>query len=346
LQHVGNQISTNNDLSGNPRILWSRLAGIPDADKTNMPGGIIRHEARDAISLPQVLQGTTVPPAIIEWYQMLWKDILSFTGGVHQGGLLGGAPPNVEAAAAFREMIDRDLGLIAVTTAAYGEALQEWMEFQLELVQDNWDPEREIAVVGRNQQTQVLTFHTASISEQILVSVIPESIEPQSRAERVQTALTLNKEGLLNKRDTLSMMGVKAGEAQSKDQRQINFSMDENERLLRGEMLPPPKLMEDDDLALDTHAPFMFDPRLQANPALADALEQHMLAHVQQKQVKAQLAMQGVILPGVSEEVLAALVGGRQLGPQPTGSPNAGGPPPGSGNRERQSAQESQHAPQ
>lgn len=266
---TASSFTQNLDLMGNGQWLYTSRSGVKKKDQTNRVGAWIQHEARTQFDLPQKMPGIPASPSHERWLGSLKGQWLAFISGNNEGGMAGGVPPNVEAAAAFIELVERDATQLAETSLSYGLALQEWMEMTMSNVKQFWTQPRYVSVAGRGMGPEIFSFTGADVHDSFIYAVVPESVLPQSSAARFQKAFTLNQAQLLGKRDTLTMMGQDPHEEATLDTLMARYAQKEVfEAKTRHVITTPPELLSlsNPEVMIEEYARFLFDPTAQDDP--------------------------------------------------------------------------------
>lgn len=269
-------------VTGNPRIFWPAAAGTPDEGKVGTPGAIVQVEGLRAEDRPYLLPGA-VSPGVQQFASIIFNDILGYISGVREGGLGGGTPANIEAAAAFRVLIETDATRLATTVLGYGLFLQQLLERVVHNLKTFASDERLYAIVGPDLQVEVEEFSGADLDDDLACIVVPESIKPQSDAVKRAGALELYNLGLATRRDTVLRIGEMGdGQDALREQRLIQHCKREAKQALTEKVIYTPlQLMqyEDHALALDQHTADVFDQRFHDDPEAQAVLLLHMDLH-------------------------------------------------------------------
>ncbi|HET6495220.1 MAG TPA: hypothetical protein VFH61_07660, partial [Thermoleophilia bacterium] len=258
-----------NAVTGNPRIFWPAAAGTVDEETVGTPGAIIRVEGVREMDRPFIMPGVSIPPGMESFARMLMGDILGYVSGVREGGLAGGTPANVEAAAAFRILVEQDASRLATTVIGYGTLLQDILRQLVHNIQTFASDQRMYAFIGDDMEPETEEFAGGDLTEDLTYIVVPESIRPQSDAVKRMDAMDMHDRGLATRRDTLVRLGEMEGTDALLEQRLIQHCRREVKQATRDRFISTPlQLMqfEDHELAIDMHRADMFDVRLMNDP--------------------------------------------------------------------------------
>lgn len=270
-----------NAFSGNPRIWWPAAAGSPNVEQTGTPGAIIHIDSRSESERPYITDGKTISSGSQEFVKFIY-EIAQFLAGVREGGLAGGAPPNIEAAQALRILGERDATRLATPSLNYGLLLIDILKQTIWNVKTFAKGPRLYAIMGNDMKVETEEFAGGDIVDDLIYSIIPESIKPQSDEIRRATALQMFSMGLSTRRDTLISLGKSEGEDAVLEMRLMQQSKRESRQAKTAHIIETPlQLMqwEDHELAIDMHRASVFDQGTQDDP-VAMAIEiQHMQIH-------------------------------------------------------------------
>lgn len=265
-----------NDLCAAPRITFGAGAKIKDADRTNKPGAWIEvaSMARSE-DFPRFLEGASVSSGLVRWLDDLFVKWLPFVSGNHLGGMAGGAPPNVEAAAAFIQLEKVDADQLTPDSLAYGIALQEWLEMtMLNCKQFMTIPEL-VEVAGKNREPEVVAFSSDSIKDSFIYQILPSSVIPQSGAAKFQKTITLFMQRdemgrpLLSARDVKRRLGEEPNEERTTDEIQTDAAKrDIYDAKTKGRFETPDVVLNfvNPEIYLEEYGRYLLENRQSDNP--------------------------------------------------------------------------------
>ena len=282
-------------LTGNPMLLCPSQHKLTDAMLGNRAGRVWEFQYIPGVPLPQFHPGigpSPDTPAKVDTDMRLINEV----SGQHTGGMAGGVPPNVEAGVAFEAIDARDKGRRIGTALELGRAYKEWAEFQIDLIRQYWSHERHVAVGGRFNTTRTISFSQADLPTQLRVGVVPDSVLPQSRASKMQKALTLYQMQLLSRSDVLHRLGEDESEDMSAVALQIAFCQEQiSTAIMQGIVDPDPDVMMQMDHALcvEEYQRFLFDAsNKQRYPQAYEAVKMLVAAHNNAAKMQQLQAMQ------------------------------------------------------
>lgn len=308
-----------NALTGNPRLFWPEAAGTPDEDTVGTPGARIRVEGMRAEDRPYIMDGKSISVGSEKYIEFIFGDVLGYISGVREGGLAGGVPPNVEAAQALRILGERDATRLASPALGYGLLLRDILRGMVLNLKTFASEERLYAIVGKDQSVEVQEFAGSDLDDDLIYTIVPESIRPQSDEVRRASALQMFQMGLATAGDTRRKVGEIDGADALLETRLIQQCRRERMQALKEHQITTSvqeMKYEDFELAMDCHRADLFDVSMQQDPMAQAVLLAHMDWHVQVNN----MMQAGLIPPGG--------------GPPPPGMPGqqntpGGQPPPG-----------------
>ena len=272
-----------NEMTGNPRIFWPAGAGTPDEEKVGDPGALIQVEGMRDQDRPYIMPGVTVPAGVESFIQRV-RDEIGYVSGVREGGMAGGVPPNVEAAAAFEILRENDATRLATTTIGYGLFLQDLLKQIIWNLQTFAPDSKLYAIVGADLTVEMEEFAGSDVdADDLVYIVVPESIKPQSDAAKKAAAYERFDRGLATRRDTLEALGAIDGTDALLEQRLMQQCKRESKQCLQEHRIDTPiQLMqfEDVELALDMHRADLFDQRYADDPEAQAVMLMHISLHI------------------------------------------------------------------
>lgn len=320
-----------NAFYGTPRLFWPAGAGTPDEEKVGTPGAIIHVEGLSERDRPYILDGKSISPGTEQFFSIVFNDLLGYISGVREGGLAGGVPPNVEAAQALRILGERDATRLATVSLNYGLLLQDILKGTIWNTKTFARGPRLYALIGNDMGVEVEEFAGSDIDDDLMYSIIPESIRPQSDEVRRASALQLFQMGLASAADTRERLGENDGEDYLLEKRLRQQTKRESRQAVKEHRIVTPlQIMqwEDHEFAINAHKLSIFDAKAEMDP-VAQAIEiQHMQIHA--------WFLGGMMAPFPGDPMLlqgfipaSMFMGG---GPPTPGAPQPGaGGPPGQG---------------
>jgi hypothetical protein len=294
LNKTASQITLANDLCGNPQWLIPSDIKLKEADRSNMPGAWKIFEPQPHGLVPTMHPGQGPAAAVFRYLDQI-LSINQQISGMHEGGLAGGNPPNIEAGVALAALVERDTSRLAYTAMEYGRGIERWTWLNLRLLQQFKTKAEVVSIVGRFMESETVEFSGASIRDDFEVSVVPQSVQPQSKAAKFQEAAGLFQMGLIGPKDALNAMGFEAPEQMTVDQIEIENARNENfEARKFGRVSTPPEYMqlENGALHVEEHRRELLSPTIRADPQAYQALYQHLALHelIEVQRMQAQAA--------------------------------------------------------
>ena len=318
------------NLMGKPQ--WKAAKGSIDPNKmTSQPGLIITYTP--GFPPPERDQPPSLPSYEENELERLTRtmDDLAATGEITKGNV----PPGVTAASAISYLQEENDNRFAPTVASIEEATEKMGKALLAFVNEYWDVERKVKVVGDNNLQEVLLFSKSDVKDNTDFTVEPGSAAPRSRAARQAFILELRKMGSIDDTKMLKYLDmVETDELYSDyqvDQRQIqreNVTMmstpepDPQQQMMQqqqppqidpatGQPVPPPlpgalpiNPFDNDAAHIDGHGNYMKTEKYEnGSPLQKQVMLQHYQDHInrqQQVQMQAQqqqLAQQPMAAP-------------------------------------------------
>lgn len=279
------QVAMSNALCANPQTLYPIGANVPEADRNNKPGAWIRVDPGiNGQNMPRRLEGAGVNQGVFQFVEYLTRDFVPSLMGQHEGGIAGGTPANVEAAAAFEALESKDLARLTPMANEKARGVERFYWFALRLIKQFWGEQRTLSVSGRYMESETLEFTGSMVHENFRIKVVPESVLPQSKAVKFQRNFTLFQAGLLGPGDTMSRIGEDPTEEPTLADLNISSARDENRQAkTKGIVTTLEETMRFHDhlIHLDEHKRLFLDPgfTMEAVPEAYVALYAHVMAH-------------------------------------------------------------------
>jgi hypothetical protein len=283
LNKTASQITLANDLCGNPQWLIPSDIKLKEADRSNMPGAYKVFEPQPHGLVPSMHPGQGPASSVFRYLETI-LSINQQISGQHEGGLAGGTPPNVEAGVALAALVERDTSRLAYTAMEYARGIERWTWLNLRTAQQFMTKSRMVSVSGRLMESETVEFSGANIRDDFEVSVVPQSVQPQSKAARMQEAAMLLQLGVIGQKEMLESSGRDAPEEMTVQQLELENARNENfEARQYHAVSTTPDVMELEDHALhaEEHRRALLSPALRADALAFQALRQHLEVHGQ-----------------------------------------------------------------
>lgn len=257
-------------------------AEMTDADFVGRSGLRMRFDESAGL-IPMRVDGKGAAPSVYKMIDLIIKGF-SLVTGITEGGMLGGAPVNVESGVGLEALTERDTSRLAITALALGGAVRWWGETTLALVRQFWSTPRMIRVAGRMAESEVFMFSSTNVEDGQQVRVVAESLEPQSRMSKMQETLALLQHGIISIEDAKFILARDVITDQTEYAAQLNAAKDEGlQAELYGRIFTPVEAMalEDHDTHLKQHYRDMQKPENRPGPNGISIAWLALLAHVQ-----------------------------------------------------------------
>ncbi len=301
----------------------------------NLAGGMNVLYYDPEVGEPKPLNLTYTPLEIFKMIDMLKADMETISG---INSVIRGSPE-----ASLRS--GNALALVQAQAVSFASTLQ--MSYQrlmenvgtglIQILQDYAAEPRIAFIVGKSKQMYLKDFKGSDLEHINRVMIRPTSALSKSTAGRLEIASNLLQMNMI-KTPQEYLMVLETGNLQPMyegDTAQLNLIKSENEMLQRGE-IPPIVNIDWHMVHINEHAAVLADPKVRMNPAIRQAIEVHMNAHVEMLQTAnpmlLQLLGQTPIPPMMDPNQMPP--GGPGMPPPPEG----GGPQPGNPTQAAQGA--------
>jgi len=222
---------------------WRAQKGAVDPTKmTAEPGLIIQYTP--GFQAPEPVQPPSLPSYVMQDLQLLETEMddLAATGEITKGNV----PPGITAASAISYLQEENDNRFAPTVASIEEATEKVGRQLLSLVNDYWDQERKVKVVGDNNLTDVMIFSKSDLADNTDFTVEAGSAAPRSRASRQAFIIELVKMGMIDQKQGLKYLDmVETGELYQQAQLDTRQVQRENLKMKEmGQMTPSPMMAD------------------------------------------------------------------------------------------------------
>jgi len=274
------QIIENKNITARPQ--WAIQAGSMDVRQlTTEPGAVMQYAP--GATPPKPVEMQSLPGYVMDHVERtsMEMDELASQNEVSKGNV----PPGVEAATAIAYLQERDDSAVSYAVRNRERAYQVATQQMLSLVQQYWDAQRIVRVVGENSSYDSFVLKGADLKENTDYRVVTGSGTPISRAAQKAEILELMKGGAIPATKGLKFLGMPDME-QLINEIEINEiqANKENLKLSRG-MFVRVENWHDHVAHLDAHDDFkkreeyeILDPKYKAMIRLHDYMHLKMLA--------------------------------------------------------------------
>jgi hypothetical protein len=184
------QIIENKNITSRPQ--WAMQKGSVDKNQlTTEPGAVIQYAPGSTPPVP--IQPPQLPNYVIEHLRLTSDEMdeIASQNAVSKGSV----PPGVEAATAIAYLQERDDAAVGYAIRSRERAYQEVSSQLLSLVQEFWDAERVVRVVGQNSNFDAFVLKGADLKGNTDYRVVVGSGTPISRAAQKAEIMELWKGG-------------------------------------------------------------------------------------------------------------------------------------------------------
>lgn len=280
LNHALSKIRENATLCTNPALLAPNAAGIQTEKLDDLPGTVLRYNATGG--KPEFMQVPGIPPGLYDSVANTREALGAISSysdvsqGQPQGDLSGRAILNLDQ---LNNMVHGPL------MGMFREAIVELMQACLRIAHERYDEGRLVLMFGENNQWTSRAWKGDDFDPDLHIVLDPFSQKPSNPAAKFAQAVEIA--GLQGYEDTPAAKRFReAAGADDVDSDTLEISAvhkrrakDEDIQLVTTGVAPPPLFADDDAVHLDCHLVTFLSAEVQNNPALAQALEQHMAVH-------------------------------------------------------------------
>lgn len=289
---------------------WTAQRGSVDVNKmTSEPGLVIQYTP--GFQEPKQVQPASLPTYVLDELERLTREMddLAATGEITKGNV----PPGITAASAISYLQEENDNRFAPTVASIEEATEKIGKFMLSFVDEYWDEQRTVKVVGDGRIMESRMFSKADVNGNTDFCVETGSAAPRSRAARQSLIIEMIKMGIIDGVTGLKYMDMvettKLYEDAQVDERQVA-----RENVMLKEGMPVQiNEFDNDDIHIIGHARWMKGEEYENSPdQIKMAALQHYMDHKnRQMMMQQQQMMQQSMMAGPPP------VGGNGAGPQP-----------------------------
>lgn len=309
------QIIESKNRMSKPQLLAGK-GTINPRKVTSEPGLVIEYTLGHTPPTPLQLQN--LPSYVLQELDRNQQDMndIASQHEVTQGQ----TPPGVEAATAIAYLQEQDDSVLAPTLESLEEAVEKLGRHFISHVQQFWQQERTIRVVGANRIAQSLAISSASVQGVIDLRVESGSSAPRSRAAKQAFIMELGKNGYIPPEKVLQYLEMTES-ARMYEEMQIDArqAQRENYLMMQGQPLEA-NSWDDHVIHIAEHNNFRKTQEFEnLDDQIKIIFEQHVIAHTQ---VAGQMSGQ-MLPPGAipNPQMLQALQGGGPGGPPIPGQP-------------------------
>lgn len=290
----------------------------------NLAGGMNVLYYDPDLGEPKPLNLTYTPMEIFKMIDMLKADMETISG---INSVIRGSPEaSLRSGNALALVQAQAVSFASTLQASYVRLLENVGTGIIQILQDYASEPRIAFIVGKSKQQYLKDFRGKDLEHINRVMIRPTSALSKSTAGRLEIANNLMQQKLIKTAEQYLMV-LETGNLQPMyegDTAQLNLIKSENEMLQRGE-IPPIVNIDWHMVHLNEHAAVLADPRVRMNPAIRQAIEVHMNAHVEMLQ-----NTNPMLLQLLGQQPLPPMM---DPGAMPPGPPSPGGapmgPPPG-----------------
>jgi len=266
---------------------WKAQRGSVDVNKmTSEPGLVIQYTA--GFQAPEQVQPASLPSYVVDELERLTREMddLAATGEITKGNV----PPGITAASAISYLQEENDNRFAPTVASIEEATEKVGKYMLSFVNEYWDEERKVKVVGDGRLMETREFSKADVNGNTDFVVETGSAAPRSRAAKQAFLTDLIKMGVIDGARALKYLDMvettKLYEDAQIDDRQIA-----REHVMFKELMQPIPInpFDNDDAHILGHGNWMKGEEFMNSPPELQAI---VIQHWEEHQARQQQMMQ------------------------------------------------------
>lgn len=298
-------ILTNQNASG-VQNFWTKPGG--DLNVTSLAGGLNLIESMEK---PEVLNLTHTPKEIFDFVQMLEKTAETLTGV--NSVARGNPEASLKTGAALALVQSMALQFMSGLQQSYVAIVEDVGTAIIKILQDYANVPRMIAIVGKNNRTELREFNSKDISNITRVFVDVGNPLAKTIAGRMELAQQMMQYQVIkNPAQIIQVLNTGRLDALTDEkQDELDLIARENETLMDGEV-PPVTIIDDHQQHIIEHRKPLQDPELRKDPELVQRVLAHIQMHINELKT--------------GDPQLLALLGQQSLAPPPM-PPGAPGNP-------------------
>jgi hypothetical protein len=250
-----------------PQWLIPMSTAIADQQASNLAGIERMYDDTAATGMkPERIDGKGASGTVFRLIDLMIQAVFPLIAGQNAGGMLGGAPVNVESAPGLNALVERDVSKLALPALCLGAGIKRWAELNLALGKQFIVEERMVPVVGSMLEGEVRAFNRKRIHDTFDVHVRPDSVMPMDEQSKVQETLMLWQSQLIDRETAQERLGTRAGQEPTLMQLEANLARDENAQAREtGQITTPLEQMAKENhlVHVREHLKDFFSPRVQ-----------------------------------------------------------------------------------
>lgn len=256
--------------------LIAPVGSVDPTKITSEPGLIVFYKV--GYQPPQPLQLQPLPQYVMQDLQMSQQDMNDISS--QHEITKGSTPPGVTAATAISYLQEEDDSKLAYTIASIEEGVEKINGHLLQHVVDRWVAERQIRVIGQNNQFETLILSQETLKGNTTWVVEAGSAIPRSRAAKQAFIMELGKMGWIPPQKALQYLDMaETGKLYEETQVDSRQAQRENLYLKLGKQVPP-NLWDNHLVHIMEHDGFRKREVYESlDPMLQQSFEMHVQGH-------------------------------------------------------------------
>lgn len=214
---------------------WMAMRGSVDVEKwTTEPGQVVFY--KPGFTAPELVQPPSLPSYVNEEQDRILRDMDDISA--QHEVTKGRTPPGVTAATAIAYLQEEDDSKLSTTISSIEEAVEKIGKHVLSHVQQFWDDQRLVRVLGDEGAFESFYFRGADIRGNTDLRIEAGSATPRSRAAKQAFIMELGKNGWIPPDRVLRYLNMaETGKLYEEVQLDARQAQRENLRMSRGELI-------------------------------------------------------------------------------------------------------------
>ena len=226
-----------------PQWLEPMSAAFVDQSFTNLAGGRLQYDdtGSHGDAAPTRIDGKGASGTVFRIIDLMIGQVFPLIAGQNVGGMLGGAPVNVESGPGLNALVERDVSKLALPALALGAGIKRWGELSVALAKQFIVEERMVPVVGSQLANEVSAFSRKRIHDTYDIHVRPDSVMPMDEQSKMEETILLWQSQLIDRETAQERLGTRAGQELTLAQLEDGLAKTENdEAIATGQQITTP----------------------------------------------------------------------------------------------------------
>lgn len=277
---------------------------------TSEPGLIVFY--KPGFPKPEAMRLEPIPNYVVQELERCQNDMNDISSQ-HEISK-GQAPPGVTAATAISYLQEEDDSKLSNTISSIEEGVEKIGKHFLVMVQQFWELQRTIRVVGGDGMYESYVLSSTDIAGNTDLNIQSGSAMPRSRAAKQAFIMELSDKQLIPPNRTLRYLGLaETGRLYEEMQRNVRQAQRENLKMMKG-MPVMPNTWDEHEEHVAEHNNFRKGQEFENAP---DEIKMVFEQHVQLHQMQIQQMMQQMMMQQAAQQMGMGAPGQAQGQPQP-----------------------------